>query len=218
MSMPWQLRHEGSPQAVRDLSAEQIEAGLRDGALEPTDEVRGPGEAAWQALENHPRFAEVAAEVEQPPRARHEEPTHLDMNALIDVCLVLLIFFILTTTYVTTVQKVVEVPTLKMDGSAVQKVSAARVKDKMIRLQASLDSAGKLVIRLENQTIAAAGADGATLDPAKLREALTPYVQGAERKREVLLDARDITWGTVIAIQDAAKSAGVHTVHHLLKK
>src|SRR5205823_4768899 len=117
--MPWQLRHEGSPQALEALTLQQIAEGLRDGLWEPTDEVKGPGEQTWQAIENHPQLAEIAEEIEAPPLLRREEGTHLDFNALIDVCLVLLIFFILTTTYATTVQKVVPLPTVKAEGKKV---------------------------------------------------------------------------------------------------
>jgi biopolymer transport protein ExbD len=216
--MAWQLRHEGSPTAIKDLTLAQIAEGLRDGHWEPTDEVLGPGESSWQAIENHPELAEFAEEIETPPPARHEEGTHLDFNALIDVCLVLLIFFILTTTYTATVQKVVPLPTVKADGKKVRVIPVKDVKDKMIRLQASLDASGNPVLRLENQPIHVLTADGRGVDSNKLRDALDPYVKGADGKREIILDAREITWGTVVAIQDGAKAAGVHTVHHLLKK
>ena len=48
--MPWQLRHEGSPQALRDLTLQQIAEGLRDGILETTDEVMGPDDAGHGSL------------------------------------------------------------------------------------------------------------------------------------------------------------------------
>ena len=125
---------------------------------------------------------------------------------------------ILTTTYATTVQKVVPLPTVKGEGKKIRIVDVKEVKNKMIRLQASLDSSGHPVLRLDNQPIQVLSADGMSIDPNKLREALKPYVKGEDRKTEILLDARDITWGTVIAIQDGAKAAGVHMIHHLLKK
>ena len=95
--MAWQVRHEGSPRVVRNLSLQQIVDGLRDGLWETTDEVQGPGEARFRPIEAHPQLSEIAQDLEAPPRRLHQEPTSLDMNALIDVCLVLLIFFILTT-------------------------------------------------------------------------------------------------------------------------
>jgi len=213
--MPWQLRHEGSPQALKDLTLQQIADGLRDGLWEPTDEVMGPGESAWRPIESHPQLAEVAEELEPAP-PHHDEGTHLDMNALIDVCLVLLIFFILTTSYAAAVQKVVPLPTVKSDGSKARVINLKDVKDKMIRVQASIDASGRPVIRVENQSLSVLADDG-SVDPDKLRDALRPYMRGEDRKTEIILDAQGVSWGTVIAIQDGAKSAGVHTVHHLLR-
>jgi len=218
--MTWQVRHEGSPRVVQGLTLQDIVQGLLDGSWETTDEVMGPGEKVWTPIETHPQLAESAAEVEPPPAGHHGEATSLDMNALIDVCLVLLIFFILTTTYATAVQKVVPMPTIKADseGSKVRVVRPDEVKKRMIRLHAQRDKEGKLVLRLENQPISVLAEDGQTLDGDKLRDALRPYVRGEDGKNEVLLDARGISWGMVIGIQDAAKAAGVRTVHHLLRK
>ncbi|MBX9680571.1 MAG: biopolymer transporter ExbD [Gemmataceae bacterium] len=215
--MTWRLRHQGSPQSVRNLTFEQIVQGLRDGVLDPTDEVQAEGDAIWQAIENHPQLAEIAEEVE--PRIgakRTDEATSIDMNALIDVCMVLLIFFILTTSYVTAVQKVVPLSGTR-EGKGIRVVKAAEVKNKMVRLQASHDPGGKLSIRVENQTVDAVGADG-SVDSEKLASSLQPFLSGGERKTEMLLDARDVTWGTVIAIQDGARAAGIQKVHHLLRK
>jgi biopolymer transport protein ExbD len=215
--MAWRLRHQGSPQSIRNLTLEQIVQGLRDGIVDPTDEVQGEGEAAWQAIENHPQLAEIAEEVEPQIAPKHvDEATSIDMNALIDVCMVLLIFFILTTSYVAVVQKVVPLSGTR-EGKGVRVVKAAEVKNKMVRLQASLDPAGKLAVRVENQTIDATSADG-NIDADKLAAALQPFLSGSERKTEMLLDARDVTWGAVIAIQDGARAAGIQKVHHLLRK
>src|SRR4051794_15373884 len=105
--MPWQVRHQGSPRIVRNLTLPQIVDGLRDGLWEATDEVLSPGEERWRAIEAHPQLADIALDLEPPPPRHPPEATSLDMNALIDVCLVLLIFFILTTSYANLVQKVV---------------------------------------------------------------------------------------------------------------
>src|SRR4051812_36025306 len=97
--MSWQVRHQGSPRVVRNLTLPQIVEGLRDGLWEPTDEVMGPGETRWRPLESHPQLEEIVLALEPPAAAHPPEATSIDMNALIDVCLVLLIFFILTTSY-----------------------------------------------------------------------------------------------------------------------
>ena len=71
--MSWKVRHEGSPRTVDDVTPGQIAQGLEDGQWLPTDEVLGPGEANWSAIENHPVFAEVAEEP-APARARRDAP------------------------------------------------------------------------------------------------------------------------------------------------
>lgn len=215
--MPWQLRHEGSPRVIPDLSQVEIAEGLRDGRFEPTDEVLAPGETAWQAIELQPAFAEVVENLAPPEPIHRDEATSLDFNALIDVCLVLLIFFILTTSYAATVQKVVPVPTVKDQSAKVKVLKVDDVKKRMIRVQAYLEQ-GKPVVRVENQTVDVLAGDGQTLDGDKLTRAFQPFVRGDDRRSEVLLDARGVSWGTVIAIQDAAKAAGVHTIHHLMRK
>jgi biopolymer transport protein ExbD len=216
--MSWKIRHEGSPRHLEGLTLAQVIQGLRDGQWEPTDEVMGPEDSAWVTIADHPQLAEVAADLEPPPKP-HPDETHLDMNALIDVCLVLLIFFMLTTTYVAAVQKVVPLPTVQeQQKTGVKKVRADQVKRQMIRVQATGDKSGKLTVRVEGQTLPVVQSDGQTLDHDKFREALWPYTHGEERKTEMLLDARDVSWGTVIALQDAAKDAGVRVVNHLVKK
>jgi len=215
--MTWQVRHTGSPQAIQGLSLEQVADGLRDGLWEPADEVRGPGEKAWTPLESHPQFTDLAWEIDEPEPRHREDATHLDMNALIDVCLVLLIFFIMTTTYAVTVQKVVPMPTVKFDQNTKAKVVRMEdVKKRMVRLEAFRDPTGKALLRVENQPVAALSDDGQTVDKDKLQAALLPYTRGEERRTELLLDARGISWGTVIAIQDAARFAGIREIHHLM--
>jgi biopolymer transport protein ExbD len=214
--MPWQVRHEGSPRVVRNLSPQQIVDGMRDGLWEPTDEVQGPGETRWRSIESHPQFEEIAVELEAPRPAHRAEATSLDMNALIDVCLVLLIFFILTTSYANLVQKVVPVPTEKAETKTqvVKTVGAKEIKSKMIRLQVGLDKSGKPLLHIENQPVDAFAKDGKTVDIAKIEAALAPLVRGEDRKKELLMDARGVSWETVVHIQDAARKAGIHTIHY----
>src|SRR5262245_16845734 len=108
----WRVRHEGSPTAAAAGSVAEIAQGLRDGVWLPTDEVRGPSDRDWVPLESHPQFEEIAYDLE--PEIEKPDDTHLDMNPLIDVCLVLLIFFILTITY-DTLRRSIEVPPEQSD-------------------------------------------------------------------------------------------------------
>src|SRR5258708_38947405 len=95
----WKVRHEGSPKFTAGLTPEQVLDGVREQMWEPSDEVQGPGETGWRSMESHPVFAAALADYEPPPAPPKPDETKLDMNPLIDVALVLLIFFILTTTY-----------------------------------------------------------------------------------------------------------------------
>jgi biopolymer transport protein ExbD len=214
--MTWRFRREGSTQETGKLTHEQLVGGLYEGKIEPTDEVKGSGESDWQALENHPEFAETCAEIEPPMPMVHDDPTSLDMNPLIDVCLVLLVFFILTTSYAVAVLKVIPLEGKHESKGGVQTLSKDEAK-KRLRVEATRSPAGAVQIRIENQARDVAGADG-KLDPAKLTAALREYTHGADRRTEMLLDARGIDWGTVVALQDAAKSAGVVTIDHVLPK
>src|SRR5262245_39088399 len=149
--MSFAVRHQGSPKSVADLTAGDVAAGLRDGRWEPTDEVRGEAEGTWLPLEDHPRFAEAVTELEPPPRKVYPDETRLDMNPLIDVALVLLIFFILTTTY-ETVRKVLDMPGATAEAKGVRRVSPEQVKKSMILVTVRTQD-GEPVIRVENAPV-----------------------------------------------------------------
>src|SRR5262249_34158326 len=202
----WKIRHEGSPRSVGGMTLPQIVTGLQDGQWEPTDEVMGPNDTDWVAIENHPQLADVAADLEPPPRPHHQDETRLDMNPLIDVALVLLIFFILTTSYAT-LQKVLDMPgasSEKAEGPLV--VRKEKVEQTTIQVEARLEN-GKPVIRVEKEVV-----------PEKaLVETLSRYKRETS-KTQLLLDAKGVDWGTVAAVQDAAAGAGISKVHFLVER
>jgi biopolymer transport protein ExbD len=205
--MTWNVRHEGSPRSVEGLTLPEIIAGLRDGVWEPTDEVMGPQDRKWVAIEAHPALEAVAAEMEPPVAPSHPDETRLDMNALIDVCLVLLIFFILTTTYVS-VQKVVPVPvTSDTQKGPIKVVKPGDVQNYMIRVEARLQN-GRPSIRVENEP---------PVPLEGLRRVLERWVKKTKR-HEILLDVSGVTWGTAIKIQDDARAAGINKINYQVGK
>ena len=214
--MTWRFRREGSTEEAGDLAYEQLVAGLYAGKIEPTDEVRGSADAGWQPIELQPEFAEICAEIEPPLPGVRDEPTTLDMNPLIDVCLVLLVFFILTTSYAVAVLKVIPLQGKNESNSGIHVLTKEEAK-KRIRVEATKSGAGVMQIRIENQARDVLDAQG-KLDPAKLTAALREYTHGADRRTEMLLDARGVDWGTVVALQDAAKAAEIRTIDHVLPK
>lgn len=149
----WHVRPEGSTEAVEVPSAVRVLEGLRDGEWEPTDEVRGPTDRAWAAIENHPLFADAAAELEQ----RKPEPpdeSRLDMNPLIDVALVLLIFFILTASYAS-LQRAIDLPPEPPgEGRSPTKiVKPDEIKDRAFNVKIDVGPDGKPVVTVEKKGI-----------------------------------------------------------------
>jgi biopolymer transport protein ExbD len=203
--MKWTVRHQGSPRQVTGLSQTELVEGLQDGLWDSTDEVKGPNDANWITIEEHPQLADIVHDLDPLEIVHEEEQTHLDMNALIDVCLVLLIFFILTTSY-QTLEKVLAMPQSKQDDpGAVKVVAQERVENYMILVKARTES-GKPVVWVEGEKV----------PEAQLKTVLAREARKA-KKQELLLDAAGVDYGTVIKIIDAAGGANIDQVHFLAK-
>jgi biopolymer transport protein ExbD len=205
--MTWKIRHQGSPSSIDGLTLAQVIEGMQDGLWELTDEVMGPQDESWVPIETHPQLSETAAELEPPLSISHDDETRLDMNPLIDVALVLLIFFMLTTSYAA-VKRVLEMPTgttRNAEGRLVY--TKAKVAEVLIKVEARPGPDGKPVYRVEDEEV----------DEKFLRPVIAKYVR-EKRKTELLVDAEGVDWGAVVAIPDAAKGAGVERVLFLNRK
>lgn len=202
--MSWKVRHQGSPESTGELTLAQVTQGLLDGRWEPTDEVQGPQDANWVPLENHPQFAEAVADLEPPPPRVYDDETRLDMTPLIDVCLVLLIFFILTTTY-SNLQKIIEAANLSS-----KKVGGART---ITRQEAEKSMVGVEVRQQGDKSVIFVNRK--EVSPDDLVSVLREYA--AQGRRKVLLD-HDFTvpHEVIVKIQDAAKSANLDEVDLLI--
>jgi len=202
--MSWKVRHQGSPRSVDGLTPQQVIDGLADGLWEPTDEVLGPDDANWVPLELHPLFAEAAAEVADPLAEVPEDETRLDMTPLIDVTLVLLIFFMLGLGYVAS-HKELPLPNLAAAAPSkgkLKQVSADKAKEALIWV-AVRQQGEKTVYTI----------DGEAVDAKDLTERLKKTVAD-KRKHELLIDAPDdIAFEAVIHVQDAAKGANIEKAY-----
>ena len=194
--MSWKVRHEGSPRTVDDVTPGQIAQGLEDGQWLPTDEVQGSGETTWTAIENHPVFAEVAEEIDMTPERKPDEGTHLDMTALIDVCLVLLVFFILTTGYAA-LQKLLEMGNLSKEKPT-PGIPQPVVDKLMLQVTVRMEN-GKSVMRLENEVIS----------PDALPGRLSDLVRSTHKVNLLVSHDPEVPWGDIVPIKDAAKFAGI---------
>jgi biopolymer transport protein ExbD len=201
----WLVRQEGSPSAVSVPSAAEVLAGLRDGNWLPTDEVKGPADAVWQPIEAHPTFTAAAADIE-PPKPEAKDETHLDMNPLIDVCLVLLIFFILTITYAS-LERAIDIPDDSSDQKGPTQMNIKDVRDRVFIVTAKMDGE-RPVVRIEKKEV--------PLDQIALE--MKQVIESTGRKEMVLDMEKDVPWGVETAILDAAKGNGVRQIINNYKR
>lgn len=206
--MSWRIRHQGSPQAVENLSLAQIVAGLRDDQWDASDEVMGPAERRWTPIETHPRLAEVAIEIDEARDrvvpAEDPEEQRIDMNPLIDVCLVLLVFFILATS-LSVLERVLDVPSSRADRPSAPVRTKEQLRETSIYVKA-FKGDGRTIIDINGNEVLAANLQ-ANLE-ACVREG---------RRTELVIDAQGVEWETVVAIIDAAGGAGIRRVQFLVK-
>jgi biopolymer transport protein ExbD len=193
----WKLRHEGSPQYIDGLSLPQILEGLQDGRWEPTDEVMGPQDKTWVAIENHPQLAEIAADLEPPPPRVYDDETRLDMNALIDVCLVLLVFFIITTTYAI-LEKRLDAPNATTSQPGPVTITDQAVKETMIFVSIAMQN-HQPVISIENKAVSA----------DRLEAELTALHKSLHKGTLLLYYDADVPQSAVVTVLDAANGAGL---------
>lgn len=202
--MTWKVRHEGSPTAV-ETTFEQLQTQLADGRWEPTDEVLGPDDREWVPIESHPAFEELAAELEPPPAKSYDDETRLDMTALIDVCLVLLVFFILTTT-VAAIQTRMEAPSVDQNKPGARVIKKKDVEESMIHLTAKMEGE-EPVIRVEKEVV--------PMD--RLARHLRGLV-GKTKKSTLLVEHDDeVTQEVVVRIIDCAKGAEMTNINLLVR-
>jgi biopolymer transport protein ExbD len=199
----WQVRKEGSPEVYSLPSTEDVLVGLREGNFVPTDEVKEPNDTEWRALESHPTFEEAALDLE-PEVVDTSDETHLDMNPLIDVCLVLLIFFILTITYAS-LERALDVPEDAPDEKGAKNVRIDQIKDQVFIVTAKMDGE-KPVIKM--------GVLGSLKEIPfeRLFPEMESLVNTTGRKEMVLDLDKDVPWGVETAILDAAKGNKIHNI------
>jgi biopolymer transport protein ExbD len=224
--MNWKVRHAGSPKVIDGMTLQQVITGLIEGKWETTDEVMGPGETKWTPIENHPQLAAIAEEVEPRPEPHHDEESHLDMNALIDVCLVLLIFFILTIS-ISVLQSRIDAADVSEDAKGQVVVTQEKVDQTMIKMAVKV-SGDKQLISVENKTVLtiamppppgegkSEGRDELSEKIGEIESALKRYV-GTTSKTQLLLDVDPkVPHGTCVHILAAAKRAGMKKVSRVV--
>ena len=197
--MSWLIRHEGSTRSVPVATVEEIHQGLADGLWTPEDEVQAPGETTWTALSSHPATEDAAAEVEPPEPTHYEDESNLDMTALIDVCLVLLIFFMMLVGYTAMQKRIESARAGKADAGNVREVAQPEAEQSMVWLKITFED-GKSVYVAE--TTDNGQRTTTKLDPADLKTGLGRLIKAG--RSTLLLDHQDnVPHGDVVKAQDA---------------
>ncbi|MGF1579419.1 MAG: ExbD/TolR family protein [Gemmataceae bacterium] len=216
--MSWRVRHQGSSSEMSGLTEAEIAAGIRDGIWDATDETRGPTDQSWIALADHPKFQEVVEEIESFSENRHPDETHLDMNALIDVCLVLLVFFILVTSHATVMQKIVPIAPPIDPKRGVKTYRVSQVQRYMVRVRVVGERDAPPKFWVEEEAVEVWNPKLEDIDVGRLARKIREHVDRRAGKTEVLLQTEGISWGTVVSIQDAAREAGIRRIHQQRKQ
>jgi len=198
--MNWLVRPEGTDTPIALASSADVLAGLRDGIFRPTDDVKGPADPRWTTIESHPAFTEAAEELE--PLPPEHDDTHLDMNPLIDVCLVLLIFFMLTITYAS-LERAIDVPETSPEGAATKPIEFKDIKDQVFRVTAKMDGENPVIL-IEKEAV--------KLD--ELEDKIKRVVEKSGRHKMLLDIDGNVPWGIQTAILDAAKGNDVRNIFY----
>jgi biopolymer transport protein ExbD len=194
----WKVRQEGSPQVRSGLSLQQVLENLEEGEWGPTDEVRGPDDPDWKQFEDHPVFADAVAF--EPLPTPEQDETHVDMTPLIDVTMVLLVFFILLFTY-SVLEKHLEAPNASSRGAGPAVITKADVQNQMIQVSARREN-GKTVFRVEDKEV----------PRERLEAEMSSFVRQTKHTTLLLDAAPDVPHGDTVYIEDKAKGAGMERV------
>lgn len=204
--MSWRVRMEGSGNIVELPTAQKVLEGIREGEWEPSDDVRGPIDRDWVPIEEHAQFADVISEMGPPP-AEEVDESRLDMNPLIDVALVLLVFFILTTSY-SILRRTIDVPGEPDSKEKGEKAKPNKeMQEQMFKVELwMVDDRPRL--RVNDKII----------EMEETEKTLTDVVKSTG-KREMLLEFEGrVPWGVVAKVIDSAKAADVVNVSLKRKK
>ncbi len=209
--MPWRVRPLGSPQTIDNLSMAQLVEGLDEERWETSDYALGPNDREWMPIDSHPQLAEIALEIEAgkvDKEPEDPEEQRIDMNPLIDVCLVLLVFFILATT-MSVLEKVLDIPKQGPadENQAIKQVSREDVKKFMVIVEARREGS-QTAYKVDDKPTNTEGLTRA------VKEAVAAK-RNPQNNPAVVVDAIGVDWGSVVAVVDAAAGANSKSVKFL---
>lgn len=197
----WRVRTEDDSGPGREVRFERLAQGLEDGVWGESDQARGPHDADWVLIGEHPELEEHLPPA-PPFKAGEREDAEMDMTPMIDVTFQLLIFFMIAATYV--VQKTLEVAAQAAEAPATVTMS-----------QLAKDNIIVKVARDRSVTV-----DGS---PASIDDLTRVLTQAVRRRKvaaaEIVLDVDDeVDHETVVTVIDAAAGAEIEKVHFVSRR
>lgn len=197
----WDLRNHDSDSKSILLESIEIQDLIVSGLISINDEIRKEGETSWKTFEDYPEFDDTF-----PVKSsiKHDEDENIDMNALIDVCLVLLVFFILLTSYAKLVQHLEAAKT--NPDSKIPSITTTQADQKtkvVIKTEA-----GKTLFYINEQVV----------ESENLTTALKASARKLKSKDLILFYSDDVPYQAVISIQDAARAADFQQILQALEK
>ena len=193
----WRVRPEGAAGEGRAVALLQLAQEIADGAWQDTDQVRDPTTGRWVTVGNHPQLEEFLPTTPRLRRRPDDDP-EMDITPMIDVTFQLIIFFMITATFV--VQKTMDMP-------------RAEAAEESSRWQPSWNDVETQYIVVEIKSDGSITVDD---EPAKLAD-LPAVLREAASQREIVEMALtvhdDVPHHLVVGVLDAAAGAEVEKVH-----
>lgn len=193
----WRVRTEDDLGGGQEIDIARLSQGIEDGVWGESDQARGPHDAEWIIIGEHPVLEEFL-----PPspllRERDTEEAEMDMTPMIDVTFQLLIFFMIAATYI--VQKTMLLPRFEADEGPPTVTLSELARD-------------NIVVRVARDRSVTVDGNRAKLD--NLTSALIGAIQRRQHaSAELILDVDDeVDHQTVVTVLDAAASAEIEQVH-----
>ncbi len=197
----WDLKNHVTDSKSVLLESIEIKDLIVSGLISIDDEIRKEGETAWKTLLDYPEFEEAFS---SKSTTKQEDDDNIDMNALIDVCLVLLVFFILLTSYAKLVQHLESAKT--NPDSKIPSISNSQADQKtkvVIKTEA-----GKTIFYINEKVV----------ENDNLTSALKASARKLKNKDLILYYSDDVPYQSVISIQDAARAADFQQILQALEK
>jgi biopolymer transport protein ExbD len=193
----WHVRGEGATGDGHAIDLAQLGREIADGVWDPADQVRDPRTGRWTLIGDHPRLEEFLPTGGRLRPSTGDDPD-MDITPMIDVTFQLIIFFMITATFV--VQKTIDMP-------------QAEAADEASRSNPTWTDVAEQYIVVEvrgNRTVTVDGEPAGAADLVRVLREVT-------RRRAIVEMAMhahdDVPHELVVKVLDAAAGAQIEKVH-----